>query len=155
SLADAREASVETLVSRNCATSICRIASARSSSDGSFGSSPANPVTRSHLLGVDLRERRTLLVPGPLPLGCILHRHGANRGGADLVGDRRDPFEELLDPCARGDRLPPLEVDQLARESVSDRPPEVLLEQAPRDLPLRFAVVDRARTPGCERVAER
>ena len=47
------------------------------------------------------------------------------------------------------------EVDQLAREAVADRAPEVLLEQAVRQVRQRLALVERARDPRRQRVAER
>src|SRR5215212_5870159 len=94
----------------------------------------ANPLTRLDLLRVDLLERRSVLVAGDLPLGRVLLGHAEERRGADLVRDRRDPFEQLLDPRAGGDRLTALEVDELTRQPVADRAPEVLLEQAVRQV---------------------
>ena len=61
--------------------------------------------------------------------------------------------------CSRraraGIATPALEVDELARQAVADRAPEVLLDQAVRQLGQRLALVERARDPGGERVRER
>ena len=57
------------------------------------------------------------------------------------------PLDELLEPRARRDRLAPLEVDQLAREPVADRAPEVLLDQPARQVRQRLALVERTRDP--------
>ena len=65
------------------------------------------------------------------------------------------PLDQLLEPRARRHRLAALEVDQLAGQPVADRPPHVLLEQAVRQVGQRLALVERAREPRGERVAER
>ena len=63
--------------------------------------------------------------------------------------------DELLETRARRDRLSAVEVDQLAREAVANRAPEVLLEQPMRPRRQRLALVERARNPRGQRVDER
>src|SRR5205823_2453186 len=143
----------EMLESRNCPTSIWRIASTRSSIVGSCSSANAFPC--AHLLSVDLREGRALRVPRALPLGGVPLGDREERGGADLLGDRGHPLDELLEAGARGDGLAALEVDQLAREPVANRAPHVLLEQARRHDRQLLALVERSRAARRQRVAER
>src|SRR5439155_7820728 len=66
-----------------------------------------------------------------------------------------DPVEQLLEPRPRRDRLAALEVDQLTREPVADRAPEVLLEQPPRHVGEPLPLVKGARATDRERVGER
>src|SRR3954447_9361258 len=92
-----------------------------SSSSGVGVSSATDPLPRLHLLGIDLLQARSFVAAGDLPLRSVPLGHGEERGGADLVGDRCDPLEELLDPGTRRDRLTALEVEQLAAQPVADR----------------------------------
>ena len=55
------------------------------------------------------------------------------------------PTRQLLEPRAGGNGLAAIEVDQLARRPVADRPPDVLLDQAVRQVRQRLALVERAR----------
>src|SRR5712691_9109399 len=114
-----------------------RSSAARSSSslgpaDGGRSSSATDPLRRAYLLGVDLRQRLPCFEPLDLALCSVLLRDDEVRGRADLLGGGEHPLDQLVDPLARGDRLAPLEVDELARQPVADRAPEVLLDQAVR-----------------------
>src|SRR5204862_117535 len=62
-------------------------------------------LARANLLGIDLGQARALLVAGDLALCGVLRRDGQVRRGADLICDRRDPLDQLLDPPARRNRL--------------------------------------------------
>ena len=73
---------------------------------------------------------------------------------AELLRDRTHPLGELLEARASGHRLTPLEVDQLARQPMPDRSPEILLQQARRQVGQRLALVERARDPRGQRVAQ-
>ena len=100
------------------------------------------------LLGVDLLERRALLVARDLPLGRVRRRHREVRRRAELLGDRQHPLDQLARARARAGRTSPRrEVDQLAGQAVADRAPEVLLDQPARVVGQRLALVDRARDP--------
>src|SRR5260370_19003348 len=77
------------------------------------------------------------------------------RRRTELVGDRLYPLHELLDARTGADRLPALEVDQLAREPEADRAPQILLEQPVRPRGQRLALVERARDSRRERIDER
>src|SRR4051812_4111986 len=128
----------------------------RSSSTTSWAvGSAGDSLTGPDLLGEDLFHRRALLVTGDLPLRGVPLGDCEPRRCTELVGDRLYPFEELLDPRAGRDRLTALEFDQLSREAVADRAPEVLLEQPVRPGRERLALVDRARDACGERVDER
>src|SRR5579862_5841042 len=152
---------VETVESRNWPTSIWRIASTTSARLGSgpTGSSSANALSQldlpgPHLLGVDLAQRGALAEPLLLALGRVPLGEPEVAGGPRLLGDRRDPLEQLLEPRPRRHGLAAVEVDQLARKAVADRPPEVLLEQPPRPVGQRLALVVGPRAPHRERVGE-
>src|SRR6266849_4980283 len=118
----------ETFALRSSSTSCAAVGAEGSPSGGSAGDSLTGP----DLLGEDLLHRRTLGVSGHLPLGGVPLRNREPVRGSELLGDRLHPFDELLEPGARGDRLAALEVDQLARQPPANRPPEVLLEQTVR-----------------------
>ena len=107
------------------------------------------------MLGVDLRERPALFVPGDLAFRRVPLGHGQVRRGADLLGHRQHPFDQPLDPGAGRQDLAAVEVDQLAREPVPDRAPGVLLDQPVRMARDRLAFVDRPRDPRRERDGER
>ena len=85
------------------------------------------------LLGVDLLERGTGATLRDLPLGGVPLGHAKPRGRAELVGDRQHPLDETLDTRPGRKRIASLEVDQVAREPVPDRAPEVLFDQAARE----------------------
>src|SRR5262249_14676419 len=136
--------------SRRTSSWSCAIASC------SLGScSSANARLGSHLLGVDLLERRALLVPGDLPLRRVRRRHAEIAGRAELLGEGKHPLDQLLELRPRRSRLEPVEVDQLAHQAVADRAPEVLLDPAVRpDRQLLALVVGPCDARG-ERIAER
>src|SRR5205085_9048606 len=125
SLPNASEASSELVWTSRSETFAFRSSSTNSSAVGSAGDS----LTRRHLLCEDLLHRRPLLVPGDLPLGRVPLGDREPGRGAELLGDREHPVDELLEPSARRDRLAALEVEQLAGEAPADRPPQVLLQQ--------------------------
>ena len=77
-------------------------------------------------------------------------------GAAELLGHRQHPLDQRARGAPRaGARLAGGEVDQLARKAVADRAPEVLLDQPVREVGQRLALVEGARDPGGQRVAER
>src|SRR5947209_17495524 len=123
------------------------------STSGSWSS--ANAFSCPHLLSVDLLEGRALLEPRDLPFGGIRIRDREERRSADLGRDGSDPVEEVFAPLPGGDRRAAVEVEQLAAEPVTDRTPEVLLEQAVREVRQRLTLVVRACAARCERVGER
>src|SRR5688572_12851536 len=102
------------------ATPTLSSASRSSSSVGSCGSSATDRLGRPHLLGVDLRERRTVLEALDLALRRVLLRDREVRRGADLLGGGQHPFDELLEALPRRDRLAAGEVDELARKPPPD-----------------------------------
>src|SRR5206468_7091301 len=107
--------------------------SLRSSSTTSWAvGSAGDSLTGPNLFGEDLFHRRALVVARDLPLGGVSLGNRQPRRRSELVGDRLHPFDELLEPRTRGDRLAALEVDQLSREAEADRAPEILLEQPVR-----------------------
>src|SRR5205085_7750556 len=112
------------------------------------------PQVPANLFLEDLAHRRALLVAADLALGCVLVRAREPRGGAKLLRDGAYPLGDLLHAGSGGDRLAPLEVDQLAGEAVSDRAPQVLLEQPVWERRQRLALVERARDPRGQRVTE-
>src|SRR5215217_2537417 len=68
-----------------------------------------------HLLGVDRLDRLPRVEPGELALGGVLLRHAEKTSAAELVGDRREPVEELGQRLARRpDDVSP-EADELTR----------------------------------------
>src|SRR5215208_3482963 len=68
-----------------------------------------------HLLGVDRLDRLPRVEPGELALGGVLLRHAEETSAAELVGDRREPVEELGQRLARRpDDVSP-EADELTR----------------------------------------
>src|SRR4051812_17456360 len=130
--------------------------SLRSSSTTSWAvGSAGDSLTGPDLFGEDLLHRRALLVARDLPLRRVPLGDREPRRSPELVGDRLHPFDELLDPRPRRDRLSALEVDQLSREAEADRAPEVLLEQPVRPRRERLALVERARDACGQRVDER
>src|SRR5438445_2682285 len=142
----------ETLTRRSSSTNCAALAAEGSAPGvGSAGDSLTGP----NLLGEDLLHRRTLHVAGYLPFGGVPLRNREPVCDSELLGDRLHPFDELLEPGARGDRLTTLEVDQLARKPPADRSPEVFLEQTVRPSRQRLALVERPRDARDQRVAER
>src|SRR5437763_2728499 len=117
--------------------------------------SSADGLLRPHLDGVDLLERRAVVVPGSLALGRVLGRNRHVRRGAELLRDRHRPLGQRLEPRPRRHGLGAREVDQLAREPEPDRAPEVLLDQAARRIRQWLAVVARAGDAHSQRVRER
>jgi hypothetical protein len=79
---------------------------------------------------VDLSQRRAFVVACDLTLGRI--RRGDDDRCAELVRNRRDPFGEAFQVLACGPDVAGREIDELAREAVADRAPEVLFDQAVR-----------------------
>src|SRR5439155_5297792 len=69
--------------------------------------------------------------------------------------NRGDPLQQALEVRASRADVTACEIDQLAREPVADRPPEVLFDQPVRMVRQRLALVERPCNPGRERVAER
>src|SRR6266704_784223 len=91
--------------------------------------SPTDTLTRTtDELAEDFAVRPELVEPRVLPLGGVRGRNREARSGAQLVGNRCDPFDQLLDARPRRHHLAALEIDQLAGESVPDRAPGVLLD---------------------------
>ena len=90
-----------------------------------------------------------------LTLGGVSLGNREEVGGAELFRDRPHPVDELLEPRAGRDGGAALEVDELARQAVADRAPEVLLDEPVRQLGQRLALVERARDARGERVRER
>src|SRR5213076_1773904 len=129
-------------------------ASSAWSSSTSCCSSSDNRDARLHLLGVDLLERRAGIVPRDLALRRVRRRDAEIRGRTDLLRRGLNPLEQALEVRACGTGLAGLEVDQLAREAVADRTPEVLLDQAVRVVGERLALVERVRDADGQRVAE-
>src|SRR5439155_26492167 len=70
-------------------------------------------------------EFRNALV---LPLGGVRRGHCEVGSCADLLGDRKDPLDQGLDPRPRRNHFAALEVDHAVRQPVADRPPHVLLD---------------------------
>src|SRR5664279_3345746 len=118
----------------------------------SSGSSATDRLSHAHLLSVDLLQAGALVEPRDLPFGGVALGDVQERRRADLVRDRRDPVEELLDPRACVHLLAAGEVEQLAREAVADRPPQVLFEETVRQARQRLAFVERAGTASGEAV---
>ncbi len=106
------------------------------------------------LLGVDLAEGGAFCEALDLALGGVLLRDRQVGRRADLVGDRGDPLEQLLEAPAGRDRLAAGQVEELTGQAVPDRPPQVLLEQAVRQVRERLAFVVGAGAAGGQRVAE-
>src|SRR5947209_11459294 len=120
---------------RNCSTlndASCSCSASTSISSPGSSAIRRRPrrLSRAHLLRVDLLQAGALAEPGDLALRGVPLGNVQERRGADLVRDRRDPVEELLDPGAGVHLLTAGEVDQLTREAVANRPPHVLLEEA-------------------------
>src|SRR5262245_22762391 len=82
-----------------------------------------------YLLGVDLLQARTRLVPRHLALGCVRFPDAQERRRARLLGRWERPFDELLDGRPRRAHTAGGEVDHLTAQPVPDRAPEVLLDQ--------------------------
>src|SRR5918996_5659734 len=82
-----------------------------------------------HLASIDGLETLAGLAEGDLALRRVAFRDGEIRGNAELVGDGRDPPEQLLEPLSRREHLTPFQVDEALREPMTNRPPEVLLDQ--------------------------
>src|SRR4051794_21877777 len=100
--------------------------SLRNSASSCAARSPSLATDRlrgAHLLGVDLLQRRALLVPCDLPLGGVRPGNGEVRRGAELLGDRERPLDQPLDRRPRRPGLARPEVEQLAGEPVADRAP--------------------------------
>src|SRR2546423_14805207 len=108
-------------------TSRSEIFALRSSSTScSAVGSSANAL--AELLGVDLLEAGALGIACELALGRVLRRNGEVGRHAELLRHGTDPLDQLLDPRARREGLPAVEIEELAGEPVPDRAPEVLLE---------------------------
>ena len=90
-----------------------------------------------------------------LPLGRIGRGDREVVGAAELLGQRQHPFDQALEMCPRRPHLPGGEIDQLAREAVANRAPEVLLDQPVLEVRHGLALVQGARDPRSQRVAER
>src|SRR6266542_4609506 len=119
-------------------------------------SSATDELPRSpHELGENVAVRAELLEPCVLPLCGVRVWDSEVRRGADLLRDRQYPLDQRLDPGARGHDLSALEVDQAVAETVPDRAPHVLLDQAMRQVRERLALVESAREAGAKRVHER
>src|SRR3954462_1777154 len=97
------------------------------------------------LLGIDLLERRALLVTSDLPLRRVCIRNREVRACAELVCDRQHPLDELGERRPGRAPAPAREVDELAGEPVADRPPEVLLDEPVRKVRERLALVEGPR----------
>src|SRR5438128_27700 len=85
-------------------------------------------LARAGELRVDLARGQAFLQPRVLALRGVLQRNRELTRDAELLRDRQSPLDQRLDPSPRRHRFAALEVDQLAREAVADRAPEVLLE---------------------------
>src|SRR5579884_1710722 len=101
-----------------------------SSTSCSAVGSACDSLTGGHLLREDVFHRGSFLVAGDLPLRGVALGNREPLRCPELVRDRLDPLDELFEPRARGNRLAPLQIDQLAGEPVADRTPEILLQQA-------------------------
>src|SRR5690242_7141307 len=86
------------------------------------------------LLLEDLAHRSALVVAGDLAFRRVALRDRQPLGGSELVSDRPHPLGKAIEAGAGGNRLASREVDQLAGEPVPDRPPEVFLDQAVRQV---------------------
>src|ERR687888_130095 len=82
-----------------------------------------------HLASIDGLDALARLAERDLALRRVALRDSEIWGKAELVGDGRDPLEQLLDPLPRREHFAPLQVDEALGEPVADRPPEVLLDQ--------------------------
>src|ERR671923_1787025 len=105
-----------------------RTASSSSSGVGSSGLS-ANRLLPADLLGVDLLERRALLIACDLALRGVRGRDCQERSRADLLGHGLHPLDQLLEPLALVDELAGFEIDELADHPPADRAPEVLFDE--------------------------
>src|SRR5436305_2486758 len=103
----------------------------------------------------DLVRRGALLVAPDLPLGRVPLGDREPLRCAELLGDRPHPVDEPLEARSGRYRFAAREVDELAREAVADRPPQVLLDQPVRQVGQRLALVERAGDPRSQRIAER
>src|SRR5215471_5494126 len=108
----------------------------------------------ANLFRVDLLDAGALFVACDLALGGASLRDREPLRRPEFLGHRAYPFGELLEPRPSGDRLTALEVDELSGEPVPDRPPQVLLEQAVREVRERLALVEGARDPRRQRITE-
>src|SRR5919197_506534 len=137
-------------------TSTSSTLSLRSSSASSRASSSSLSDTDGlqDLVRVDGFQALPRFVPRDLALGVVPLRDRELGGDSKLLGDRRDPREELLDPPARRQNRSAVEVDERLREPVPDRAPEVLLDQAMRMSRQRLALVHCPGDAGGERVDE-
>src|SRR4051812_30190648 len=101
----------------------------RRSRDRRSGRALRHPPSQSHrmqLFREDLAERRALGVARDLPFGGVALGDREEVGRAELLRDRPDPVDELLETRPRSDGSAAVEVDELTREAVADRAPEVL-----------------------------
>src|SRR5207248_6240958 len=99
---------------------------------GSTVSRSGRAEVPANLFLEDLTHRRALLVAGDLALGRVPFRDREPVRSAELLGDGPHPVHEPLEAHTRWHDLAAREIDQLARETAADCPPQVLLEQAVR-----------------------
>src|SRR5919198_2437208 len=107
-----------------------RICSASCSAVNS--SSATDRLPGGDLLGVDLLQARALLETRALALRGICRRNVEQLRGAELLRDRQHPLDQPLEVRARRPDIAPRQIDHLTGQSVPDRAPEVLLDEAIR-----------------------
>src|SRR5579862_2683852 len=144
-------ASVDAAPTRMSSTRSCAICSWSLSRSGA---SATDRLRRPHLLRVDLLPGPAFVDARDLALGGVVLGDREIRRGADLLRDGRNPFDEVLESRPCRDRLPPVEVEQVAREAPADRTPHVLLEQPVRQVRQRLALVVRPQAARRERVTQ-
>src|SRR5918999_1372536 len=106
------------------------------------------------LVRVDLSERGPRLVPGDLALRRVATRDREKRSCAELLRDRKHPLQQRLEARPRRVHAARVQVDELTAKPVANGTPEVLLDEAPRMVGKRLAVVERARYARNERIDE-
>src|SRR5205085_1119987 len=119
SLPNASEASSEHVWRRSSETFAFRSSSTSCASENPAPvGSASDSLTGPHLLREDLLHRHALLVACDLPLCRVPLRDREPRCGAELLGNRLHPLDDLLESRTSRNRLPAVEIDQLARQPV-------------------------------------
>src|SRR5215207_1119789 len=83
-----------------------------------------------HLLSIDRLHALPRLMASYLPLRRVLGGYPEQPHTTEFLRDGRDPVDQLGQCLTGRTHLTGCEVDQLPREPVADRTPEVFLDQA-------------------------
>src|SRR5687767_13985888 len=107
-----------------------RSSSASSRASSSSPRSCSDTDWLDDFVGVDLAQSRAALIAGDLALCGVCGRERKEAGCAELLRHGKHPFHQLIEPRPRRPHAAAVQVDELARQAITNCTPDVLLDEA-------------------------